>query len=168
MSAKSGHRLAGALDVEPDGGRGRDLAESTAAGSGTASGGTRYSCSSATWSGTRLVARIWSAGAASSSAATSRERRRQVLEVVDDDEHARASASARASVAIGDSPAPRRSPSRAAMLGMTSAGVRDGRQVDERRAADASAAAASARVVFPVPPGPVSVTSRVSHARGAP
>ena len=89
------------------------------------------------------------------------ERRRQVLEVVDHDERPRTSASAWASVAIGDSPCSSSIPSAVAMLGSTSAGSATGAR-STNGAPPIAPLAASARVVFPVPPGPVSVTSRVS------
>ena len=71
---------------------------------------------------------------------------------------------ARATVAIGTSPCSSSMPSRVAIVGTTSEASATGAR-STNGAPPSAVLAASARLVFPVPPGPVSVTSRMSSRR---
>ena len=137
---------------------------SVAVGSGTSSGGTRYSCSLVRRSGTRLVARIPSDRHRREQRAELRERAGQVLEVVDDDERRAVRPSRVRSPRQAPRPPAPRGRARRADRGEDAPPGRSPTSRSTSGAPPSGAAAASASVVLPVPPGPVSVTSRVSSA----
>ena len=168
-SARSPARTAGARSHEQAHGR-RTASQASgrrrAARSGSASGGTAYSCSPRRCSAARLVTSTSAAGG------------RQQL----GDEPARpraparscpapAAAAGRAGSSLGSRrsgrPPASRTPSAWAMVGTTRAGSRIGARSTRRarrpaKCAEQSAATWSARRVLPMPPGPVSVSSRTS------
>ena len=139
-----------------------------AAVSGSASGGTGYSCSPASRRGVRLVARTTQARCGRQKPGDELDFRHQLLEVVEQ----RAPCSGREGAPTRPSSAPSAvslAPSASARTDPSSAGTwtaaRSTKTAPSRSSRPSSAATASPSRVLPAPPGPVSVTRRTSSRR---
>ena len=138
----------------------RALARKKPTPSSCTSGGTAYSCSPVTCSGSRLVTSTSRLGQEASSEATSPAASTTCSKL---------SKSKSMDLSAMCSARPFEEPTACDALSSTSAGSRSGargtHQTPSGYPSDARPAACAARRVFPVPPGPVSVSRRVPSSR---